>query len=110
MQSAATTYRGDDRRRHQVYVTQNTEYHVRSGQVVAVRRRGSEGWLGQHAAISMRVVGTVERGSWVPRHGLPQAGDRLYLAHSQNDVVTSPVLEVTRPPKKLVSQYPSAVD
>lgn len=106
MQSAASTYAGDDRRRHQVYVTQNTEYHVRSGQVVGVRRRGVDAWLDQHAAIAMRIVGTVQRGTWVPRQGMPQAGDRIYLAHAQNDVVTSPVLEVKRPPKTLVSQYP----
>lgn len=110
MHSAATSYQGDERRRHQIYVTQNTEYHVRSGQVVAVRRRGAGGWLPEHAALSMRVVGTVQRGSWVPRSGSPQTGDRLYLAHSQNDVVTSPVLAVTRPPKDLVSQYPTALD
>ncbi len=103
-------YEGNERRRHQIYVTQNTEYHVRSGQVVAVRRRGDDDWLGEHAAIAMRVVGMVQRGTWVPRQGSPKAGDRLYLAHAQNDVVTSPVLEVTRPPKTIVSQYPTALD
>jgi hypothetical protein len=107
MQSAATTYKGNERRHHQVYITQNTEYHVRSGQVVGVRRRGVDGWLGEHAALSMRVVGSVQRGMWVPSDSKPQAGDRLYLAHSKNDVVTSPVLEIARPPKNVVSQYPS---
>jgi hypothetical protein len=109
MQTATTTYQGAERRQHQVYVTQNTEYHVRGGQVVAVRRRSGGGWLATHAALSMRVMGVVRRNSWLPREGVPGPGDRLYLAHNRNDVVTSPVLEVARPPKDVVSQYPTPV-
>ena len=38
------SYEGSDRRVHQVFVTRNTEYHVRAELCVAVRDRGLGRW------------------------------------------------------------------
>jgi hypothetical protein len=101
-----TRYQGDERRHHKVFVTKHTEYHVRAGTVVAVRPRGSKEWLAQHDALNMKLEGFVPTGQFLPQAGLPKPGQRLYLATYDNDVVTSPVVAVVRPPKTTVAEYP----
>jgi hypothetical protein len=95
-----------ERRRHQVFITRNTEYHVRSGRVVAVRERHSGEWLQDHAALDMEVRGHIDREGVVPLPGAPACGQRLYLARGDRDVVTSTVAAIERPPKELVAEYP----
>ena len=46
-----------DRRIHKVYVTRNTEYHLRKDQCVAVRDRRSGEWLRAHLALKQRIHG-----------------------------------------------------
>jgi hypothetical protein len=101
-----TRYSGDDRRHHKVFVTKNTEYHVRSGTVVGVRPRGSKDWQAEHSAVAMKVEGFVLTGTFIPQPGTPKPGQRLYLATQDNDVVTSPVVAIVRPPKATVAEYP----
>jgi hypothetical protein len=100
-------YSGEERRHHKVYITKNTEYHVRAGQVVAVRPRGSKQWLRRHKALAMRLEGHLDVGTFIPRPGAPRPGQRLFLAIEDNDVVTSPVVAIVRPPKTTVGDYPS---
>ena len=100
-------YAGEERRRHKVFITRNTEYHVRSGIVVGVRPRGSRDWMRCHKALAMRVEGHVEPEAMVPHTGLPKPGQRLFLATEDNDVVTSAIVAIVRPPRSLVSEYPS---
>ena len=89
-------------------MTRNTEYHVRSGRVVAVRPRGSSTWLERHDALDLEIQGHVDPGGTIPLPGPPGPGQRLYLARSgkERDVVTSPVSSVERPTKDIVSEYP----
>ncbi len=101
-------YAGEDRRRHKVFITRNTEYHVRSGVVVGVRARGSRDWMRCHKALTMRVEGHVEPEAMVPHMGPPKPGQRLFLATEDNDVVTSAIVAIVRPPRSLVNEYPSA--
>ena len=97
---------GVERRRHLVYVTLNTEYHVRGGQVVAVRKRGERDFLPAHTALHTEVKGHVEGNALLPVPGPAQPGQRLYLARPGKDVVTSKVLAVERPAKEIVVHYP----
>lgn len=99
-------YAGPERRHHKVFVTKHTEYHVRQGHVVAVRPRGEKTWLEKHSALAMRVEGHVLPGTFLPQRGVPKPGQRLYLATDDNDVVTSPVVAIVRPPRTTVAEYP----
>lgn len=100
-------YAGEERRHHKVYITKNTEYHLRAGRVVAVRPRGSKQWLRKHKALNMKIEGHLEVGSIVPHAGAPRPGQRLFLAVEEDDVVTSPVVAVVRPPRNTVLEYPT---
>ena len=107
--SAQTPGNPQERRRHRVYVTKNTEYHFRDGYCVAVRDRRSGDFLHGHLALRRRIHGGLRfflNGAIVPNPGDPQAGEALYFASEGRDLVTSPVEEVTRPQKDLVAAYP----
>ena len=97
-----------DRRRHRIYVTRNTEYHVRDGFCVAVRDRRSGEFLRGHLARGRRVQGGLRflPGSIVPHVGEPETGDCLYFSADGRDLVTSSLLEVGRPSKELTQAYP----
>ena len=100
-------FAGPDRRHHKLYVTRNTEYHVRDGRVIAVRKRGSSEWLTDHSALDMTIQGRVLADSVVPQPGFPEPGDRLYLVAGVKSVVTSSIVAIERPPKEAVRAYPS---
>ena len=108
----STPFFGPDRRRHKLYVTRNTEYHVRDGHVIAVRERGRRIWVPEHRAIGMLVIGRIRGDSMVPKHEDPEVGDRMYLAdeggRGPHNLVTSTVLAVERPAREVVAAYPSA--
>lgn len=101
-----TVYNGPERRVHKVYVTRNSEYHVRKGICVAVKPRQSEAWFAEHDAIRMRLDGLVKQGALIPVPEAPVLGARIYFSNGDDDVVTSPVVAVVRPPKNIVALYP----
>lgn len=99
------SYVGPERRIHKMYVTRNTEYHVRRDRCVGVRDRSSEQWKGRHSALGTRLVGAVPSSGAVPVVARqPEPGDRLCFGDML--VVTSPLQEVRRPPKDIVRAYP----
>jgi hypothetical protein len=103
-------YRGPDRRRHRVYVTHNTEYHVRDGFCVAVRDRQTGNFMHGHLAIARRVHGGLkffESGGIQANPGEPRPGESLYFASEGRDLVTSALETVERPSKELVGAYPA---
>lgn len=101
------SYDGPERRIHQVFVTRNTEYHVRRGVCVGVRPRASGSpWIKDHGALRMRVEGHVQVGSLLPLPGSPRLGNRIYFADREDDILTSPVVAIIRPAKSIVSEYP----
>lgn len=104
--STQTSFVGPERRKHRIYITRNTEYHVRAGEVIGVRPRGSDKWLTHHDALHMRIQGRVPKDGRVPLPGLPEPGERLYLTSKHDDLVTSAVVAVERPSKSVVAQYP----
>ena len=109
------SYTGSERRVHKVYVTRNTEYHVREGVCVAVRDRNGGGFHTAHIALSLKMEGAVRiysNGGVIPHASEPEPGDSLYFTYRRPDgeerqIVTSKLLEVDRPAKKVVMSYPA---
>ncbi|AKT40500.1 hypothetical protein [Chondromyces crocatus] len=108
-------YEGPERRRHRVFITRNTEYHVRDGVCVAVRDRNGKRFRASHIALDLRLEGAVCSGP----HGLPmpdcdgpRVGASIYFTRPDGDgheqhVVTSRVEQIDRPEKRIVLSYPS---
>ena len=46
-----------NRRRHRLFVTRHTEYHLRDDECVGVRDRDSGRWVRDHAALRLRALG-----------------------------------------------------
>jgi hypothetical protein len=101
-------YAGPERRRHRVYVTRNTEYHLRDRTCVAVRDRRTGDFLHGHLALAGQVSGTLRffpNGAVAPSVGEPRPGESLYFGSGGRDLVTSPVESVERPIKAVVESY-----
>lgn len=108
-------YQGKERRRHHVYVTRNTEYHLRDNICVAVRDRRSRTFRPGHAALNLKVEGGVKifaNGSMVPNIERPAVGDAIFFNHTDRDgaerqIVTSRVERIDRPSRRDVMLYPA---
>lgn len=103
-------YLGNDRRIHRVYVTRNTEYHVRRDVCVAVRDRRSGHWVPAHLALQGRIRGGLnyfEQGGYTANDGDPSVGESLFLTTDGRDLVTSPVVAIERPVRQIVDAYPN---
>ena len=103
-------YEGPDRRIHRVFVTRNTEYHVRQSRCVAVRDRETGEWVNRHFALSLPVAGAIkffEGGALAASPGLPSIGESMYFETKGRDLVTSAVVSVERPGRDTLSNYPS---
>ena len=97
-----------ERRIHKVFVTRNTEYHVKRDLCVAVRDRRSGEWLRAHLARGHSVDGALRfqpTGGVTPNEGAPRVGDSLFFHAAGRDLVTSAVLSVERPPRDVIKQY-----
>ncbi len=91
-----------ERRRHRVFCTRFTEYHLRDDECVGVRDIKSGSWVSDHAALRLRAVQIPPMGadrSWI--------GRRLQFWGRYADVLTSPVQATARPERKLVDAYVS---
>lgn len=111
----SNTFEGKERRRHRVFITRNTEYHLRDNVCVAVRDRASKRWAEGHMALRLRVEGGVRvhsNGALIPILTPPGSGDALFFTYKttegeERQLVTSRIEEVARPPKVDVNAYPS---
>lgn len=104
-------FQGKERRIHKVFVTRNTEYHVRKDVCVAVKDRRSGEWLRAHLALRNRIHGGIRfsrSGGILPNPGAPKVGESLFFHAAGRDLVTSPILDVERPPRDVVRRYPGA--
>lgn len=102
------SYSGNDRRIHKVFITRNTEYHVRKDMCVAVRDRRSGQWLKAHLALQNRVHGGLKfhlTGGVTPSQGTPRLGESLFFHASGRDLVTSAIVGIERPPRDIIGQY-----
>ncbi len=90
----------EDRRRHRVFFTKHTEYHLRDDECVGVRDRGTGEWIRRHAALRLRAVALPELPAsteWI--------GQRIQFWGRATDVLTSPVVAVGRPRLDEVPAY-----
>ncbi len=107
-------FAGKDRRIHQVYITRNTEYHVRAGVCVAVRDRRSRAFRSAHIALDLRLEGGVRQnkgGGLVPNLAPPAVGDAIFFTRvdaggDSKQIVTSRLERIDRPQKRDVMAYP----
>ena len=112
--SHAKRYSGPERRRHRVYVTKNTEYHLRDGFCVAVRDRRTGDFVSGHLALRRRIGGGIRfysNGALTPNPGEPTPGEALYFSTTPEgrDLVTSSVERGERPEKEVIRTYPRVV-
>ena len=102
-------YLGKERRIHRVFVTRNSEYHVRRNVCVGVRDRRTGEWLSGHVALRSTVSGGLkfhDNGAISASEGLPTVGESLFFIAAGRDLITSPVLTIERPQLKTVQGYP----
>ena len=108
------SYRGDERRRHHVYITRNTEYHLRDNVCVAVRDRRSRSFRPAHIALNLKLQGGVKifsNGALIPNVQKPLVGDAIFFTIEgpegyDKQIVTSRIEKNDRPPKRDVMLYP----
>ncbi len=97
---------GQERRRHVLYVTQNTEYHLRDDQCVGVRDLWTGRWKQEHPAVGKHLFGAVSPSN----EGLepitkPEVNSMLWFDNGESDIFTSRLTSITRPPKNAVERY-----
>jgi hypothetical protein len=101
-------YAGPERRIHKVYVTRNTEYHVRRNICIAVRDRRTGRWVEGHIALRKRLEGSLRfhpHGGLAPNIGDPAVGDAIYFRTGERDLITSRLESIERPSRDVVAQY-----
>jgi hypothetical protein len=101
-------YKGPERRIHKVFVTRNSEYHVRAQVCVGVRDRETGAWLRSHFAVERPVIGAIkffESGALNATPRLPSVGESMYFEDRGRDLVTSAVVAVERPDPDIVTEY-----
>lgn len=97
---------GQERRRHRLFVTQNTEYHLRDRKCVGVRDLWSGQWHQEHPAVGRQLFGAVMPGpGGLEPISDPQPNCLLWFENGENDILTSRLSVVTRPPKQVVQKY-----
>jgi hypothetical protein len=105
---------GADRRKHRVFITRNTEYHLRDDICVAVRDRQARTFRPAHIALNLKLQGAVRvnpNGIAIPEPNSPRVGAAIYFTQADPDglerqIVTSRVERIERPQKKDVLLYP----
>lgn len=85
-----------------MFVTRNTEYHLRLDECVGVRDLGTGAWQRHHAALRLRAIQLPPMG-----HDHCWLGRRLQFWGAGQDVVTSPVVDVARPEREVIMRYVS---
>ena len=99
---------GRERRRHVLYVTQNTEYHLKDDRCVGVRDLWTGRWKQGHPAVGKRLFGAVAPST----DGLepithPEVNSMLWFDNGDSDIFTSRLTSITRPPKNAIDRYVS---
>jgi len=99
-----------ERRRNKMFVTRNTEYHLRDDVCVGVKDRRTDSWLEGHLALGRHLSGGVrvlQNGEAIPVPDLPQVGEALYFSSGGRELITSALCSVERPAREVVQQYAS---
>lgn len=99
---------GSERRRHRLFVTQNTEYHLRDRTCIAVRDVWSGQWISEHPAVGRKLFGALKPcpTGFEPLDA-PEPNCLLWFENGDDDILTSRLSVVTRPGKAIVNRYPA---
>lgn len=107
-------YFGPERRIHRIFITRNTEYHMRRRTCVRIRDRRTGRWIDDHRAVNLMMTGCFPFGNLagdINISDIPEIGECVFFNDQGIDIITSPVLCVERPPKATVlSEYPPLQD
>lgn len=111
--STAGVFSGPERRHHLVFLTRNTEYHLRDDVCVAVRDPGTGEFIEDHPAIGRHLSGALRYGpsgevvKFVPAGELPGVGDLLFFSEGdiRTELQTTAVRDIGRPPKEIAAHY-----
>lgn len=93
---------GIERRRHRVFLSRNTEYHLHHDRCVGVRDRRSGRWLAEHRALRAQAFDLPPpggEGGWL--------GRSILFSGPGGGVKTSAIYAVERPPRPVVWCYVS---
>lgn len=93
-----------ERRRHTMYVTSHTEYHLRGREVVGIRDRQTGRWQRWHPLLRHRLVGAVDDAERFTR--TIEIGAPLVFV-GENTYITSRLRGRKRPPKDALASYAS---
>jgi hypothetical protein len=110
-QANGLSYLDPDRRRHTMYVTRNTEYHLRDGVCIAVRDRRSGCWLPSHSALRRTLGGAVcydPSGNATASPSVARIGDAPRFGSRGSERVTTALSSAARPSRHHVAAYPAA--
>jgi len=97
-----------ERRRHKVFVTQNTEYHLRDDICVAVRDSREGAWSTESKLLSARLMGAVDSYHALSSNECspPEKGKYLLFMTEEGELLVTTKLEnIERPPKEAVQHY-----
>jgi hypothetical protein len=103
-----------DRRRHKMFVTRNSEYHMRDDICVGVRNTREDRWLDRSRLLSARLMGAVDSFSTLSSSACtePAIGKYLlFICENGELIVTTRLEAIDRPPMDAVQYYlPSEAD
>ena len=104
-------YFGPERRIHRIFITRNTEYHMRQRTCVRIRDRQSGRWVENNRALNLIMTGSYPFGSSdsdINLSDVPEIGECVFFNDNGIDLITSPVLAIERPSRDVVrTQYPA---
>jgi hypothetical protein len=99
-----------EKRRHKMYVTRNTEYHVKDDVCVGIRNVRNGDWILQSKVLGAKLIAALsalpQTAKRVSEFIRPKEGDNLvFLSMTGEDIVTTKIREVSRPPKHVIQYY-----
>jgi hypothetical protein len=110
----ARAYVRPERRRNQVLVTHNSEYHCRDGACVGVRDRRTREFVLDHRALGKRMAGGMRfsREGGIEAATPPESifvGEQICFSSCdgdlEHDIITSQLIAVERPSEDLARRY-----
>jgi hypothetical protein len=81
---------------------------MRDDLCVGVRDRRTGNWNEVHPAVGNKLEGAIRHpgnGGIVPHEGPPEIGDSVYFRQGANDLITSRLERIDRPPRDALSHY-----
>lgn len=91
-----------------MFVTKNTEYHMKDNICVGIRKLKNGLWIKNGKAIKARLIGSIRSVDDIimAKGTEPAVGEPLlFINDDGEDIVTTTLSEIKRPPKEAVNNY-----